>query len=155
MNDSTKQNLIGWLLNTFRKSTRYPKSWLRNTWMVPNRKSNSLLRNQTWFCVGVYNRSRYATFYYRQHLHKTNSGSSEWNLISCYPRLNFNPIYNLVSLTLLNIFMGLALVHFQKYWPLNDINKSVCHSPQSPCICTWFLTFSSLKFQVWWTGFFS
>ena len=28
----------------------------------------------------------------------------------------------------------------------------------NPCplsICTWFLTFSSLKFRVWWTGFFS
>ena len=53
------------------------------------------------------------------YIHKTKSDSSKKNLISCYPRLSFNLIYNLVSLaTCINIFMGLILVHFQTYWLL-------------------------------------
>ena len=37
-------------------------------------------------------------------------------------RLCFNPIYKLEAMgTLLKIFMGLALVSFQKYWLLSNI----------------------------------
>ena len=61
-----------------------------------------------------------ASFYYR-HLHKTKSCSSEWNLISSKPKLSFNLIYNLEAVAaLLKIFMGLALVHYQKYWLLSE-----------------------------------
>ena len=40
-------------------------------------------------------------------------------MISSQPRLSFNLMYNLEAVaTGLKIFMGLALVHFPKYWLL-------------------------------------
>ena len=41
------------------------------------------------------------------------------NLISSKPRLSFNLIYDLEAVVAcLEILMGLALIHFQKYWLL-------------------------------------
>merc|ERR1740129_1750094 len=61
------------------------------------------------------------SLYYR-HLHKTKSYSPERNLISCQNKLSFNSIYNLKAVgALVKIFMGLALVRFQKYWLLSNL----------------------------------
>ena len=54
---------------------------------------------------------------------KTKSCSSEGNSISSKPRLSFNLIYNLEAVAaLLKFFVGLVLVHFQKYWLLRKIH---------------------------------
>ena len=49
--------------------------------------------------------------------------SSKRNLISCKPKLSFDLIYNLEAVAFCPmIFMGLALVHFQKYGLLMRIH---------------------------------
>ena len=48
------------------------------------------------------------------------------NLISSKPRLSFNLIYDLEAVVAcLEILMGLALIHFQKYWLLISFHVTI------------------------------
>ena len=83
------------------------------------------------------------------HLHKIKSYSSEGNLISSSPRLSFNLIYNLEAVAaLLKISMGLALVHFQKYWLLSKRKNVLLQSclDSNACVTQ---QFQKVSFQTW------
>ena len=109
------------------------KLLIGSKWSLDYQEIKFLFRGTKKFCVGVYNRG-YPT---------------SRNLIFCYSRFSFDPINNLGWLASCpKIFMGLALVHFQKYWLLSALGD--CTYPWlmfkgTYMVCALFILFYSDK----------